>query len=70
MMKIALTKLKRFVADEGGATAIEYALIGSLLSIVIIGAVGALNGSMTGIYEEIQRYILPALEGTPMPNEE
>lgn len=69
-MKIALTKLKRFVADEGGATAIEYALIGSLLSIVIIGAVGALNGSMTGIYEEIQSYILPALEGTPMPNEE
>jgi hypothetical protein len=37
---------------------------------VIIGAVGALNGSMTGIYEEIQSYILPALEGTPMPNEE
>jgi pilus assembly protein Flp/PilA len=69
-MKIALTKLKRFVVDEGGATAIEYALIGSLLSIVIIGAVGALNGSMTGIYEEIQRYILPALEGAPMPNEE
>lgn len=69
-MKIALTKLKRFVADEGGATAIEYALIGSLLSIAIIGAVGALNGSMTGIYEEIQRYIQPALDGTPMPDEE
>lgn len=70
MMKVALTKLKRFVADEGGATAIEYALIGSLLSIAIIGAIGALNGSMTGIYEEIQSYILPALDGSPMPNEE
>ncbi|CAN7149794.1 Flp family type IVb pilin [Devosia sp. LjRoot3] len=69
MMKIALTKLKRFAADEGGATAIEYALIGSLLSIVIIGAIGALNGSMTEIYEEIRSYIVPALEGTPMPDE-
>ncbi|HWV19715.1 MAG TPA: Flp family type IVb pilin [Devosia sp.] len=68
-MKIALTQLKRFVADEVGATAIEYALIASLLSIVIVGALVNINGSMTGIYEEIQRYILPALEGSPMPNE-
>ena len=63
------TSPKVFLADESGATAIEYALIASLLSIVIIGALVALNGSMVGTYDEIKRFIVPALEGTPMPNE-
>ena len=31
--------LKRFLANESGATAIEYALIAGLISVVIIGAV-------------------------------
>lgn len=69
-MNIAVTELRNFVADECGATAIEYALIGSLLSIVIIGALLSLNGAMVEIYDEIKSYIVPALEGTPMPNEE
>ncbi|PXA99850.1 Flp family type IVb pilin [Nostoc sp. 3335mG] len=63
------TLLKRFAAllgDENGATAIEYALIGSLLSIVIIGSVTLINGSMVDIYEEIRAYIVPALEGNPV----
>ena len=68
-MKVALTHLKSFAVDEAGATAIEYALIASLLSIVIIGGLIAVNGSLTGVYEHIQSYILPALEGTPMPDE-
>lgn len=70
MMKISLIRLKSFVAEDVGATAIEYALIASLLSIVIIGGVSAVNGSLTGIYETIQSYIQPALDGSPMPNEE
>lgn len=68
-MKFALTKLRRFAADDVGATAIEYALIASLLSIVIIGSLVAINGSMVGVYEEIQRFIIPALEGTAPPDE-
>lgn len=58
-----------FLADRSGATAIEYALIASLLSVVIIGGLIAVNGSLTGVYEHIQSYILPALEGSPMPDE-
>ena len=68
-MKIALTQLKRFVADEVGATAIEYALIGSLVSIVIVGALLAVNDSMVDIYKTIQNAILPALEGSARPDE-
>jgi pilus assembly protein Flp/PilA len=62
------TLLKVFISDSSGATAIEYALIASLLSVVIIGALVAMNGSLTGVYERIQSFIVPALEGTAMPD--
>lgn len=58
------TVLRSFFSDSAGATAIEYALIASMLSIVIIGSVIAINGSLTGIYDEIRSYIMPALAGT------
>ncbi len=38
-----MTILKRFIANESGATAIEYGLIAGLISVVIIGAVTALG---------------------------
>jgi pilus assembly protein Flp/PilA len=37
---------RRLLADEAGATAIEYALIGTLISIVIIGALTTIGGSL------------------------
>lgn len=48
--------------DESGATAIEYALIGSLISTVIIGALLLLNGSMTDVYSQIRGAIIPILK--------
>lgn len=68
-MENALTQLKRFVADEVGATAIEYALIGSLVSIVIVAALLSINDSMVDIYKTIQDAILPALEGSASTDE-
>ena len=35
--------LNRFVADQSGATAIEYGLIAGLISVVIIGAITTLG---------------------------
>ncbi len=43
----------RFAQDESGATAIEYGLIAALISVVIIGAVSALGGSLTGVFNDI-----------------
>lgn len=43
----------RFAQDESGATAIEYGLIAALISVVIIGAVAALGGSLTGVFNSI-----------------
>ncbi|WP_332718075.1 Flp family type IVb pilin [Pelagibacterium mangrovi] len=37
---------KKFVADESGATAIEYGLIAALMAVVVIAAVGFLGGPL------------------------
>ena len=46
-MKAAREKLVRFLADEHGATAIEYALIAGLIGLAIVGGATAL-GTATG----------------------
>lgn len=43
----------RFAQDESGATAIEYGLIAALISVVIIGAVATLGGSLTKVFGDI-----------------
>jgi pilus assembly protein Flp/PilA len=42
--------LKRFVADHGGATAIEYAMIASLISVLIVTAVTTIGASLSSIF--------------------
>lgn len=43
----------KFLRDERGATAIEYALIASLIGLVIITAVGAVGSSLTGVFVDV-----------------
>ena len=43
----------RFAQDESGATAIEYGLIAALISVVIIGAVSLLGGSLNTVFTNI-----------------
>ena len=40
-------KLSRFSRDENGATAVEYALIVGLITVMIFGAVQLLGGSVS-----------------------
>jgi pilus assembly protein Flp/PilA len=47
------TALQRLVRDEGGATAIEYALIASGISIVIAGTVATLGSNVQGFYTSV-----------------
>ncbi len=44
---------KRFVADESGATAIEYGLIAALIAVVIISAVTALGTTIKTKFNEV-----------------
>ena len=45
--------MMNFIQDEQGATAIEYGLIAALISVVLIGALTSLGGSIAGKFEEV-----------------
>ncbi len=49
MMKL----LNAFLSDEDGSTAIEYALVASLMAVVTIGALRALSTNMSNKYSLI-----------------
>jgi len=47
------TLLARFIRDRAGATAIEYALIASSISIVIIGAANGVGATLSSKYSTV-----------------
>jgi pilus assembly protein Flp/PilA len=52
----------RFLADESGATAIEYGLIASLIALAIIGGVGGLASSLKTLWGDNNSKIGAALK--------
>jgi pilus assembly protein Flp/PilA len=48
-----IKSLKNFVADESGVTAIEYALIASLIAVFIVGALSALGTKLSSEFTEV-----------------
>jgi pilus assembly protein Flp/PilA len=62
----SLARWVRLLADERGATAIEYGLIAALMAVVIISGLTALGGETGGLYtvlDEIRTVIETALAG-------
>lgn len=53
--------LKRFAADEAGATAIEYGLIAALIALTILTAMAALAGGTSNLFNHIANEAIPAL---------
>ena len=45
--------LRRLLADQGGATAIEYGLIAALIVVAMVGALGSLGGGAMGMWTNI-----------------
>ena len=45
--------LKRFLRNEQGVTALEYALIASLVAVVIIGSVSLLGQNVSSVFNTI-----------------
>lgn len=48
-----VTTLRHFLADDSGATAIEYGLIAALIAVVIIGAVTAVGTSLSTTFTTV-----------------
>jgi pilus assembly protein Flp/PilA len=48
-----MLRVRNFLSDESGVTAIEYALIASLIAVAIIASVTAVGTSVTSVFNEI-----------------
>ncbi len=57
----AMDKLKRFMKDEEGVTAIEYGLIAALIAVVIIAAVTLVGDQLALVFDRIQAALAAAL---------
>jgi pilus assembly protein Flp/PilA len=57
------TSIARFVKDESGATAIEYALIAAGISVAILAAVNAVGGKLVALFNTIANDLPGAAAG-------
>ncbi len=48
-----MLRVRNFLSDESGVTAIEYALIASLIAVAIIGAVTTVGGNVSTVFTEV-----------------
>ena len=53
-------KLRRFAEDESGATAIEYGLIASLVSVAAATAFIQVGGSVEGLFGFVEKEVTDA----------
>jgi pilus assembly protein Flp/PilA len=49
--------LRAFLANDSGATAIEYAMIAGLVSIVIVGAVTQIGTTLSGFFQSLAAHV-------------
>jgi len=48
-----MVTLRSFIRNDSGATAIEYALIASLIAVAIITAVSTVGGKVSTVFTEV-----------------
>jgi Flp pilus assembly pilin Flp len=53
MLSLTSSKLRHFLDNESGTTAIEYTLLASGIAGVIIASVTAMGTSLQGMYESV-----------------
>ena len=56
--------LRRFKADEAGATAIEYGLIAALIAVGVIGAMTSFGGNLGSMFNTVSTKAGAALANT------
>ena len=55
--------IRTFAKDESGATAIEYGLIAALVSVAAIGALTAMGGSLSTMFNTVSSALSSAAGG-------
>jgi pilus assembly protein Flp/PilA len=50
---LSIKSVSKFVKNESGATAIEYALIASLIAVALVGILTALGGGLSSEFAEV-----------------
>lgn len=55
-------RLQAFARDDSGATSIEYALLGALIAVAIVGAVSATGQQVHELYERVSEQVVAALD--------
>ena len=55
-------KIRKFLKNSSGSTALEYALIGSLVSVAIIVGVSNVGSSVNTTYGSLEEDIRPELD--------
>lgn len=48
-----MSRLTKFIQDQIGATAIEYALVASLIAVAAVGAFQTLGSNIKSMYENV-----------------
>jgi pilus assembly protein Flp/PilA len=48
-----IESIKKFLTNDSGATAIEYALIASLIAVAIIGAITVVGTKLANTFNEV-----------------
>ncbi|WP_232447723.1 Flp family type IVb pilin [Burkholderia ubonensis] len=59
-MRTGIKAVARWIDDKGGVTAIEYALLASLIAMAIVVAVATLGTSLDGLYQDVAARITAA----------
>ena len=49
--------LRRLLADQGGATAIEYGLIAALIVVAMVGALSQMGGGALGMWTKVNNAV-------------
>jgi pilus assembly protein Flp/PilA len=52
---------KALIRGDSGVTAIEYALLGALIAVAVVGSVIALGNSVSDLYQRIADAVVSAL---------
>lgn len=59
--KTMISTIKRFLADETGATAIEYGLIAALVAVAAVAGMSEVGTSLAGMFDTVATVMNAAL---------